>query len=74
MPDTRAMNARAPRWWATHRALEKQLRACGYDPDTLDHLPDPDTVCDDLAGAIRAWRDANDAYTAAATRTTGWRN
>lgn len=73
MPDLRAMNARSFRWHETRHALEGQLRACGYDPAALDELPNEDQVCDELARRIRAWRDADEAYTAAEARTSGWR-
>jgi hypothetical protein len=48
------------------------LRRAGYDPRTLDTLPEPGDCGCGLAGAIREWRAANDALDQAHARTGGW--
>ena len=73
MPDIRAMRAIGARRAGLREQLADQLTRNGYDPKTLDALPDPGECPPKLAQAILAWREVNDALDQAEARTSGWR-
>ena len=72
MPDQRAINNLSRRVASAREALGMALRRAGYDPRTLDTLPEPGDCGCGLAGAIREWRAANDALDQAHARSGGW--
>jgi hypothetical protein len=72
MPDSRAVMNLSQRVASAHAAVEQALRRAGYDPATLDALPEPGDCGCGLALAIREWRAANLALDAARERVAGW--
>jgi len=73
MPDRRAVNALTFRWHSQRETLGALLRKNGYDPKTLEVLPDPGECDCELATAIRQWHDVNRELDAAQAATSGWR-
>ena len=72
MPDQRAVNNLSQRVASAREAVSHALRRAGYDPSTLDVLPEPGDCTCPLAAAIHEWRAANEALDNAYARTGGW--
>ena len=72
MPDQRAVNNLSQRVVSARAALAMALRRAGYDPATLDQLPEPGECRCGLALAIHEWRAANEQLDQAYARTSGW--
>lgn len=73
MPDRRAMNALGQAYTSQREVVALALRRAGYDPDTLQALPDPDDCPPILAEEIRRFRELGERLDAAERRTSGWR-
>jgi peptidoglycan hydrolase-like protein with peptidoglycan-binding domain len=73
MPDRRAITALSYRWNSDRETLQSELRRAGYDPYTLEILPDPGSCGCSLARAIRNFQETNRALTAAEHSNSGWR-
>lgn len=73
MPDIRAVNALSNARASQRDRLRVLLTQHGYDPNTLDALPDPGDCTCRLAEAIREWDDINARLAVAESRNTGWR-
>jgi hypothetical protein len=73
MPDIRAMHAIGARRAGLRDQINTLLYRYGYDAKKLDALPDPGECPPELAQAILAWREVNDALDQAEARTSGRR-
>ena len=73
MPDLRAVHALSNARSSQRERLRILLIEHGYNPDTLDVLPDPGDCTCWLAEAIRQWHDINARLAVAESRNTGWR-
>jgi hypothetical protein len=73
MPDQRAVNNLSQRVASAREAVDQALRRAGYDPATLDALPEPGECRCALALAIHEWRAATEELEAAHARHAGWR-
>lgn len=71
MPDQRAVNNLSAAWWSARQAVEVELRRAGYDPRTLDELPEPGACGCALATAITRWREIEDRLDVARRRPIG---